>query len=100
MSGQDKRQCSETFGVTGRAIGKVYSGLSNTVAITAFQPGNCKLYPNRAIPDGKRPELPNMTASKRDIPAIATATAKVMFLLSDNKLDCATFIASALILIA
>jgi len=75
MPGQDKRQCFEAFGITGRAIGKIDSGLSNTVAIAAFKSGNCKLYPNRAISDGKRSEFPNMTASKRDIPAIATATA-------------------------
>ncbi len=99
MPGEDKHQRPETSGVTCRAIGEADICLPKALAVVAFKPGNCKLYPDRAIADWERPEPTKVTAAKNDIPAFTHDAAKVMLLLFDDKRDFATCIVSALILI-
>jgi len=72
MPGQDKHQCSESPGVARGAIGKVYSGLPDRLAITAFETWDCELNPDRPITNRERSESPQMIAAKDDIPAITT----------------------------
>jgi len=100
MPGEDKHQRPETSGVTSRAIGKADLCLPNALAVAAFKPGNCKLYPDWAIADWQRPEPTKVTAAKNDIAALTHGAAKVMLLFFDDKRDFATRIVSALILIA